>query len=399
MTSLRNAFIFFILGILIVACHSRKSNSTATSTDSLNMKNDSSLFLFVGTYTNIDTPLEAKSTGIYIYRMNMHTGALTPYAASPATSNPSYLCIHPNKEYVYAVNENGGPGASDMGGVSAFRLNPGSLQMRMLNSVSSMGKFPCHISVDASGKFVMVANYGSGNFALYRIKEDGSLGNASSVVQHKGKGPHKNQDGPHAHMIMQDPEGHFVYTSDLGTDRIQVYRIDTAKNELVQVQETSVLPGTGPRHFVFHPSQPWFYVVGELNGTIEAFTRNKETGALKRFQVISTLPAGLNRDASCAAIHISPSGKFLYASNRGDVNTIAIFSVNDHTGELSPVGQQDTKGRWPRSFTLDPTGSFLLVANQGTNNVVIFRIDPTTGLLHETGMEARIPSPVCLKFY
>ena len=393
-------FILCGLCLLPLSCRNKASQKISRPDDSISMKIDSSLFLFVGTYTQTDTPAQAKATGIYIYRMNRFTVALSLHSVSPHTINPSYLAIHPNKLFVYAVNETGGDGPKDFGAVSAFRLDRDKMQLQFINSVSSKGKFPCYISVDASGKFVMVANYGSGNVALYPLQNDGSLGEAVSIIQHQGKGPHKNQDGPHAHMIVPDPEGKYIYTSDLGIDRVQVYRIDTLKRQLEYKNREAVMKaGAGPRHIAFHPSQPWMYVVAELNGTIEAFTRDKETGALSRFQSVSTLPAGVNQEASCADIHISPSGKFLYASNRAEVNSIAIYSINERTGELSLLGHQDTGGKTPRGFVIDPSGSFLLVANQNSSNVVTFKIDPVTGMLHATGIVTQVPTPVCLKFY
>ena len=397
MNQLFKPMIVAAICLSVLACHNKNTGMNATNAGSKNLKNDSSLFLFVGTYTQSDSPAGTKSTGIYIYRMNRSTGALSYYGVSPQTTDPSYLCFHPTGKLMYAVNEMIGPGQA--GAVSAFSLDTATMQLQFLNKVPAMGKYPCYISVDPSGKFVLVANYGTGNLSMFPIQDDGSLGEACFVVQHRGKGPHPNQEGPHAHMIVPSPEGKFIYTADLGTDHIQVYRIDTAKRQLAEAGSFQTAAGAGPRHIVFHPTQPWMYVVDELNGTVEAFLRNKENGSLKNFQRISTLPAGMTKEASAAAIHISPSGKYLYASNRAEVNNIAIFAINQQTGVLSPIGQQETKGKSPRSFTIDPSGNFLLVANQNTDNVVTFRIDQQTGLLHETGLVAHIPAPVCLKFY
>jgi 6-phosphogluconolactonase len=357
--------------------------------------NDEGALLFVGTYTD-----GGKSQGIYIYRMDKATGALLYVSALPKTTNPSYVAIHPNHQWIYTVNELGGSNEKYEGAVSAFSLNPASKQFEFINTVPSHGNYPCHISVDKTGHFVMVANYGNGSVAVYPVRNDGGLADASCVDQHRGAGPNaKRQEGPHAHMITQGSDPRFVYNTDLGTDKIFVYKLDTVDGKLLptDVNYSSQL-GAGPRHMAFHPNQKWAYCINELNGTIEACLIDKTTGALTRMQTISTLPEGEKRDPGSADIHITPNGKFLYATNRGDINNIAMFAVNQKSGKLQLMGHQSTKGKTPRNFVIDPTGSFLLVANQNTSNVVTFRIDPQTGKLKDTGIETAIPSPVCLKF-
>jgi 6-phosphogluconolactonase len=310
------------------------------------------------------------------------------------------VAIHPNHQWIYAVNEFGGNNEKYEGAVSAFRMNLASKQFELLNTVPSHGNYPCHISVDKTGRFVMVANYGNGSVAIYPLKDDGSLSDASFIDQHRGTGPNpKRQEGPHAHMITQGADARIVYNTDLGTDKIFVYKLDTINGKLLPTDVNySSQPGAGPRHLVFHPNQKWAYCVNELIGTIEASLIDKTTGALTRFQTISTLPEGEKREPGSADIHITPNGKFLYATNRGDINTIAMFTIHQKNGKLQLLGHQSTKGKTPRNFVIDPTGTFLLVANQNTNNVITFRIDPTSGKLKETGIETEIPSPVCLKF-
>lgn len=350
------------------------------------------LRVYIGTYTKKEPHVQGKAEGIYIYEMNRATGTLTYVATSPPTVNPSYVAVHPNGKWLYAVNE------TEDGKVSSFRIDHEKKQMELLNEVPSQGSAPCYVSIDKSGKFVMTANYSSGTVALYPINDDGSLKEASSVDNHVGSGPDPRQKEPHAHMIIPGNTAPSIYAVDLGTDQIITYKLDTEKSILAKSSVFQTKPGAGPRHLVFHANNKWAYVVNELNGTIEACNVDEKTGVLTRFQDISTLPAGETRKAACADIHIAPSGKYLYASNRGDINNIAIYSIADANGKLKLLGHQAVKGRTPRSFAIDPTGTFLLVANQDSDNVVTFKIDSTTGKLKDTGIEAKIPTPVCVKF-
>jgi len=244
----------------------------------------------------------------------------------------------------------------------------------------------------------MVANYGSGTVALFPIQNEGSLTEATWVDQHIRKDVLPGHDGAHAHMIIPSPYGNFAYAVDLGTDKIYLYKIDPDELKLISPGvDTETKPGAGPRHMVFHPNKNLAYVVNELNGTIEAMKADTVTGLLTRFQVISTLPEGESGEAACADIHISPSGKYLYASNRGIINNIAIYEINTQSGQLTLAGHQPVKGKTPRNFIIDPTGTFLLVANQNSDNIVTFRIDKATGRLIDTGLEVTVPSPGCLK--
>ncbi len=343
--------------------------------------------LFVGTYT------QETSTGIYVYKMDTATGALSKICTSPKTNNPSYLAIHPNKKWFYAVNE------ENSGTISAFSFDSAQNKILLINSVASKGDYPCYVSISKTGRYVMAANYNSGSVAVFPIGSNGSLGQASSVDQHTGSGPVAGrQDGPHAHMIIQ-AENNFVYSTDLGIDKILIYTLDTINGKIQTTgNDASTDPGAGPRHIAFHSNQQWAYVVCELNGTVEAFRVNNSTGALTRFQTVSTSPQGETRAAASADIHITPDGKYLYASNRGDINNIAMYAINQSTGKLTLLGHQTTHGRTPRNFVIDPAGNFLLVANQDDNNIITFKIDRSSGLLIETGNQTSIPNPVCLKF-
>jgi 6-phosphogluconolactonase len=338
--------------------------------------------LFIGTYTQL----------IYVYKMDTLTGALSQVCTSPQTSNPSYLAIHFNKKWLYAVNEYSGT-------ISSFSFDSVQNQITFINSMSSQGDDPCYVSIDKTGRYVMTANYNSGSVAVLPIGNNGALGQATSVDQHSGSGPVAGrQDGPHAHMIIQ-ADNHFVYNTDLGIDKILIYTLDTINGKIQDIgKDASAISGAGPRHIAFHPTKPWMYVVCELNGTVEAFTVDNSSGALTRFQTISTLSAGDTSAAASADIHITPDGKYLYASNRGEINNIAIYAISQDSGKLSLLGHQSTLGRTPRSFVIDPTGTFLLVANQDDNNIVTFKINSSNGLLIETGIQTSVPSPVCLKF-
>lgn len=331
--------------------------------------------LFVGTYT------KGPSLGIYLFKMDTATGSLTQVSTSPSgkANNPSFLAIHPNKKWIYAVCE------QSPGSVSAFSFDSATKQMTFLNSVSSHGDLPCHVSVDNSGRYAMAANWGNGSVAVLPINSDGSLKQASSFDQHPGSA--------RAHMIFQAGNG-YVYNTDMGLDKIYIYNLDTASGVISNAgRDASVDGGSGPRHMDFHPTQPWVYVVCELGGAVKAFSVNNSTGGMTLFQSIST------GGASCADIHISPDGKFLYASNRGGNNNIAMYSIDQTNGKLALLGHQATLGNTPRNFVIDPTGTFLLVANQDGNSVVTFKINPATGLLISTGIQTSVPSPVCLKFY
>jgi 6-phosphogluconolactonase len=307
--------------------------------------------------------------------------------------------VHPNNKWLYAVNETGSNVDNSYGSLSAFRITGHGKGLEFINSVSSHGSSPCYISIDKSGKFALTANYGSGTVALFPLETNGALKEATSIDQHIRKGPVAGQEGAHAHMIIPSPYSHFVYAVDLGTDKIYLYKLDTVRAKLIPTGlNAETKTGAGPRHMVFHPFKNLAYVVNELNGTIEAMKTDTETGALTRFQIISTRSEGNGNEAACADIHIIPSGKYLYASNRGQINNIAMYAIDSETGNLTLIGHQPTKGKTPRNFIIDPTGTYLLVANQDTDNIVTFRIDQATGRLIDTGLEATVPTPVCLKF-
>jgi 6-phosphogluconolactonase len=350
--------------------------------------------IYVGTYTG------ARSKGIYMVHMDPATGALAAPELAAESTNPSFLALDPTNRFLYAVNEVDNFGGKKSGSVSAFAILPDGGKLKALNQQPSGGTSPCHVAVDPAGKNVLVANYSSGSVEVLPIGKDGSLAAPSEVIQDAGSGPNKGrQEGPHAHCIGFDPAGHFVLACDLGIDKVLVYRFDAAKGKLTanQPPSASVAAGAGARHFAFHPSGRFVYVISELNSSVTAFAYDAAHGSMKVVQEASSLPAGAH-GTSAAEVAVHPSGKFLYATNRGPSNTIAIFAIDPETGKLTPAGSEPSQGGGPRHFAIDPTGTFLIVANQDANNLVVFRIDPTTGGLKATGSKVDVGAAVCVTF-
>ncbi|HVM88543.1 MAG TPA: lactonase family protein [Puia sp.] len=348
-------------------------------------------YLFTGTYTN------GQSLGIYVYSFNTTNGDAQP-VDSIASKNPSYIAISPNGKYVYSVNENGN---KQSGEVSAFRFDKSTGKISFLNKQQSGGTDPCYLSVDKNNKWLMIANYSSGTISALTLNIDGSIGSIAETIQHTGKSiDTTRQESAHAHSAIFSPDEHYLLCADLGMDKEMIYKFNANSIDhpltIAKDSVVAIVPGSGPRHIVFDPKKPNLYIIEELSGTIDAF--HFINGSLKKYQRISTHPENYQGQKGSADIHISPNGKFLYASNRGDANSIAIFSIDANTGKLNLKGFQDTMGKHPRNFIIDPTGRFLLVANRDTDNIVIFSIDQKTGLLKDTGKQLHIPNPVCLKF-
>ncbi len=349
--------------------------------------------VYIGTYT---TPPNGRAEGIYTYALDATTGALTRPQII-ASVNPSFLTLDAGRQFLYAVNEN------TVGSVSAFAVDGTTGALTALNQQSANGSAPCFLSLDPSGQWLLTANYTSGNFAVYPVGADGMLDGATDLVQSSGTGPNTDrQEGPHAHMIAFDPSGQFVLGADLGSDRVLIYRLNSADGTLKA--NTGAMPayaatkaGTGPRHFAFHPNGRYLYVNGELNSTVNAYLFDAATGATMPNGSLSTLPAGFTGTSTTAEIVVHPNGRFVYVSNRGH-DSIAMFAVDDTTGTLTAMGHEPTQGRTPRSFAIDPTGTLLLAANQESDNVVAFRVDGNTGRLTATGQITSVPSPVCVIF-
>jgi len=348
--------------------------------------------LYVGTYTT------GKSEGIYVYRFDPNTGALHR-SSSVKSINPSFLTIDRSKRFLYAVNEVGQYAGKTGGSVSAFAIERDTFNLRLLNEQATQGADPCYLSVDAMKRTLLVANYTGGNVSVFPLRSDGTLGMVAEVIQDEGSGPREQQKEPHAHCIIFDrPERHAL-AADLGIDKVMVYRFDRATGKLSPASQpfAELKSGAGPRHLTFHPSGKYLYVINELDSTMTAFKYNELNGTLTMIETVSTLPSDFSGVSYCADVHVSPSGKYLYGSNRGH-NSIVVFEIDPRTGKLTPLEHVPTEGNWPRNFTIDPDGKFLLVANQRSDNVVVFSIDPGTGRLKPTGVNEEIPSPVCLKF-
>lgn len=351
--------------------------------------------LFVGTYTS-----ETKSEGIYGYYVLPDIGALSRFDSFKSV-NPSFLTIDQSKKYLYAVNEVGEYQGTPGGAVSAFALEFNSkYSLRLLNQQPTLGADPCYVTVDSKRKNLLVANYTGGSVTVLPIRSDGSLGTATDVKQHEGSGPKEQQKGPHAHCIILDRAEKYALVSDLGTDKIMIYRYDAERGKLTPNKQPFIqlAAGAGPRHLTFHPNGKYLYAISELDSTLTSFKYDDDDGELKHIDTVSTLPGDFTGVSYCADVHIHQSGKFLYGSNRGH-NSIVVFRIDRGNGKLELVEHVSTGGDWPRNFAIDPYGWHLLVANQRSNNVVSFRIDAETGrLTRSMSRVEEIPSPVCLRF-
>lgn len=361
-----------------VLTYAQKKNRTPSTYD-----------LLIGTYT------KGKSKGIMVYRFYVETGKLAYLNQIEGVSNPSYLCVSKDNQFVYAVNEDGKDG-----GVSSFTFEPNLGKLTLLNKQPSEGNDPCYISVDADRKNVFVANYTSGNLTVLPINKDGSLKPVSQNIQDQGKGPDASrQEGPHVHMAYFSPNEKYLLFTDLGTDKINIYRYHSSDEKPLSPANpaaVSVKPGKGPRHMAFSPDKKYLYLVQEMGSAINVYKFNG--GDPKEVQSIDMLPAGFKGTNGAAAIHISPDGRFLYASDRLDASALLVYAINKETGELSFIQRQLTYGKNPRDFAIDPSGKFLLVANQDSDSILVFRIDQATGKLSLIGHKIEVGNPVCLKF-
>lgn len=342
--------------------------------------------LLVGTYTN-----SCDSKGIYVFDFNPETADSKQKSSTRKLISPSYLSVSADGRFIYAVNEDGKKSS-----VSALNYNRKSGEILYVNSVDSKGADPCHIINDDEN--VLVSNYSGGTISVFKRKNNGGLTEAVQVIAHEGHSANaKRQEAPHVHMAQFSPDKKFVLTSDLGTDRIYVYRYyPDAEKKVLEFQDTiPIKTGSGPRHFAFSPNGNHVYVLQELDGTITAFNYND--GKLKRIQETSVVQKDFKGENGAAAIKFSSDGKFLYATNRGDANTISVFEIGAN-GRLVHKSTVPTGGNGPRDFALSPDEKFVLIAHQNSNNIVIFNRDPSTGLLEKTGKKVEMCAPVCLVF-
>lgn len=352
-------------------------------------------FVYIGTYTEND---ESQSKGIYVYRMDSSSGELAFVSEAKGILNPSYLEIHPEQRFLYAVNEVQSFSGKEGGGVSALSIDAPSGALNALSAHSSHGQDPCYISIEQTGRFALVANYSSGSVAMLPIHADGKLGPATDVVQHAGSSIHpERQTSAHAHCILPDPHNRFAIAVDLGLDKLLVYEMDLELGKLKKQNEVNVKAGAGPRHLTFHPNGQYAYLINELNSTLTVYRYQSATGSFEELQTLPALPADFTGENLCADVHVSPNGNYLYASNRGH-DSIACFFIDQTTGELIYLRHTDCGGREPRNFAIDPSGTFLLAANQNSHTIVTFRIDSESGELSKTEPEAPVSMPVCVKF-
>jgi 6-phosphogluconolactonase len=357
---------------------------------------DSKYLVFVGTYTG------KGSQGIYSYRFDPATGTATPLGLAAESPNPSFLVADSQGRFLYAVNEVNDFNGKPTGGVSAYAIDRETGKLTLLNQVSSLGAGPAHISLDRTGRFVLIANYDAGSVAVYPILKDGKLGSNSAFQQQAGSGADKErQEGPHAHSIVAGPDNRFVLAADLGADKIFIYRFDDKKGTMSPNHPAfaTVAPGSGPRHMAFGRSGKFLYLANELTGTVTVFAFDPKSGTLSAKQTISALRENFHGDNTQAEIVIDTAGKFLYVSNRGDAtNDITVFRIHEADGTLKFVQRVPSGGKAPRNFAIDPTGRWLLAANQDSNDIQIFRVDQATGQLGPTSKISGIVAPVCVVF-
>ncbi len=349
-----------------------------------------SLPVYFGTYTSADM-----SKGIYRSVLDLETGELAEPVLAAELGSPSFLEIHPTEKTLYAVSESGGSGSAN-----AFAIDSKTGSLTFLNQQTTGGRGACHISIDHAGKNVFVANYGGGSVSVIPIEADGKLGSPTGFVQHEGSSINpERQAEPHAHSFNVSPDDRYAYAADLGLDKILIYKLNSKAGTITPNSPpyAKVKPGAGPRHFVFHPSGQFAYVINELDGTVTGFSYNPSTGALDEIQTISTLPDGFEDANKCAEIRTHPNGRFLYGSNRGH-NSIVVYSIDPKKGTLTFVEHETDGIKTPRNFNIDPTGTFCLVGNQDADSVITFRIDQKTGALMPTGHKITVGKPVCIRF-
>jgi 6-phosphogluconolactonase len=339
---------------------------------------------YVGTYT------KENSKGVYQFTLDTEKQVITDVKLAAQLSNPTYVTVSDDNKNLYAVSKDGGNG-----GVTAFSVNSESGDLTKLNSQTSAGSPPCHVSVNQSKSIVFTANYHTTKIASYLLNEDGSLNPAASVIEHQGSGPHERQEKPHMHFAGFTPDEKYVIAIDLGSDRVISYSVNEGKLEMVQVYTPR--PGSGPRHITFHPNNKIAYVMTELSSEVIVLHYNEKDGSFTEQQYISTIPEDFEETNDGSAIHISSDGKYVYAGNRGH-NSITVFKVEQDTGQLTFVEWTSTEGNWPRDFVLDPSGKFLVATNQKSNTMTLFGRDKSTGKLELIQSGVNVPEPVCVKF-
>jgi 6-phosphogluconolactonase len=356
----------------------------------------SAQIMYVWTYTNP----QSKAKGIYAYRFDAKTGKLADMGLMAETPSPSFLALHPNGRFLYAINEVNTFQGKKAGSATSYAVDRTSGKLTQLNQVSTGGPGPCHLIVDATGKTLLVANYAGGSFASFPIMADGKLGEAASLVQDTGSSIDKARQGePHGHSVNLPKSNKFMLGADLGTDKVMIFKLDAANGKIIanDPPSASVKPGSGPRHLVIAPDQKHVYVVNEMGSSVSTMDFDSNTGAMKEVDVVSTLPADFKGQSACAEIAIDAAGKFVYASNRGH-DSIAVFAVDPKTARLKLIQNESSGGRTPRAFVLDPSGNWVVAGNQDTNNIAVLKVDKGTGKLTATGGKYDLGAPVTFVF-
>ena len=345
----------------------------------------------IGSYSKAD------KESIHLFQLNLNDGSINKIGAIGGLINPSFLKIHQNGKFLYAVNEVGDFQGKKSGGVTAFSLDVKNGKIAKLNQQPSGDTHPCHLTIDSKGKYVLVAHYGGGSTTVLPIRDNGHIGQVTSKIKHKGSSVHPRQKAPHAHAIHVGPNNKFAFAPDLGLDKVLVFEFDENSGNIKETKfyGAEVAPGSGPRHFGFHPNGKFAYVINEISQTITSFIYKPKRGKLRSIQTLSTVPHPVKGN-STAEILVHPNGKFLYGSNRGH-NSIAMFRINEKKGILTSIGHEPIRGEIPRNFGIDPTGQFLLAAGQRSNNVNVFRINLDTGRLKFTGHSVKVSQPVCVR--
>lgn len=349
--------------------------------------------VYIGTYT------EHGSQGIYVCEFDPSSGTLTPPELAAATASPSFLAVASDRRFLYAINETNHFNGQPTGGVSAFSIATATGKLTLLNQVSSLAPGPAYITLDRSGHYVLVANYDEGSVAVYRIMPDGKIGDSTAFVRHYGSSVNaERQKGPHAHSIAMSSDNRFAIVADLGLDELIVYPLDASQGTLGTPRVIKTDPGVGPRHLTLASSGKFVYVINELQSSLTVYSYNASDGAMTPLQKISTLPNNFHGENTAAEVVLDPTEKFLYASNRGDDNSIAVFAVDPKKGTLTAIEYVPTGGKTPRNFAIDPSGQWLLAANQDSNNIVSFRIDAKSGRPTPAGKSIEVNSPTIVDF-
>ncbi|MAI17216.1 MAG: hypothetical protein CMH04_00975 [Marinovum sp.] len=351
------------------------------------------MLVYVGTYT-----IDSKSKGIYPFRLDSNTGSLTRCAKAISLTNPTFITSSANN--LFAVSEVADVNGTYGGSVNTYHINKETGALTFINSQSTQGAYPCHVALDTLEKQLAVSNYMGGNIVVYPIKENGKIGDLNDVAQHYGgsKGNTERQEGPHAHSVIFTPDNKYALVADLGKDMVLSYSL-TAQGKLMSHKNGVINTelGQGPRHMEFHPNGQFMFLLNELGNTIQSFKYHNDSGVLEQVNIISSLPSDFKGDSIAADIHVHPSGKFLYASNRGQ-DSLVLCAINQENGVLEVLGHQSTFGKHPRNFSIDPTGNFLLVANKDSNNIVTFKIDQDSGILSSINENVEVTQPVCIHF-